>query len=176
MTTFQLVKASTLKARLGKLSAESANNTLSLAYYTMVNGNVNPLATCDNTISTLLHPVYRQFVCAKWDSKASTWVYSKAKASKLLKELGLEFNNCTFEAFVAAIEENQRTKAAKEADKEAQQEALSPTEIEAQEKEKVLKYMVRTNLSVTQLKDLVALVERERTVKSSKQANLKTAA
>lgn len=173
---FHLVKAGTLKNRLTKLGKDSANNTLSLAYYTMVNGNAAPLGNCDRSISTLLHPVYRQFVCAKWDREKNQWTYAKDKATKLLKSLGIEFNNCSFEDFIKAVESHEQTKAAKKADAEAQAEALSPTEVEAKEKDKVLKYLTRTNLTVTQLKDLVNLVERERSQANAKKVKAVSAA
>lgn len=173
--TFNLVNAGTLKNRLTKLSKDSANNTMSLAFYTMIHGNVQPLGNCDRSIATLLHPVYRQYTCAQFDATKGTWVYSKSKAFKLLKTLGLEFNKSTFEEFVTAIENAETTKQAKIDDAKAQEEALSPTELEAKEKEKVLNYLVRTNLSELQLRDLVLQVESLRSAKAAKSINLKTA-
>lgn len=123
---YTLVKASTLKTRLTTLSTESANNTLSLAYYTMINGNVSPLSGCDMSISNLLDRTYRQYVCASFDKAKGVWVYDKTKALKLIGDLTLEYNVSTFEAFVAAVLSNQETKKAAAAAKEEAEKAFRP--------------------------------------------------
>lgn len=159
---YTLVKASTLKTRLTTLGAESVNNTLSLAYYTMLNGNVTPLAGCDSTIVNLLDRTYRQYVCATFNKETNKWEYNKAKATKLIESMGLTYNVSTFEEFCAAVLSNENTKAAAVAAKEEAEKALDPEEKVQAEKDRVLAYLVKTGLTETQLRDLVLQVERER--------------
>ena len=155
-----LVSAKTLKARLAKLGDDSKANTLSLAYYTMINGNVAPLGTCDQSISNLLDKSYRQFVCAKFtDGK---WVYNKAKATKLITELGLSYNVSTFAEFVDSIEANELTLAAKKLAKEEELKALDPITKLAQDKDRVTKYLMNCGLTQVQLKDIVLALEHEK--------------
>lgn len=156
-----LVKASTLKTRLTTLNNNSKANTLSLAYYTMINGNVAPLTGCNRSITTLLDRVYRQFICAKWDSKENTWSYNKARATKLLSDLGLKFNESTFAEFVDAVEAFEATLLAKQAAEKEEQDALTDEQKLQKSKDRVLGYMTKCGLSVIQLKDLVAQIERE---------------
>ena len=159
---YTLIKASTLKTRLSTLGAESANNTLSLAYYTMLNGNVAPLANCDQSITTLLDRTYRQFVCASYDKEKGTWLYNKTKAVKLIEALGLTFNVSTFDEFVAAVMTSEQAKAAAQAAKEEAEKALDPEQKVQAEKDRVLAYLVKTGLTEIQLRDLVLQVEKER--------------
>lgn len=175
MNTIELVKASTLKSRLSSLAVTSEANTLSLAYYTMVNGNVNPLASSDRQVSTLLDPRYRHLVCAQWDKKQSAWVYAKGKAQKLCKELGVTFNDTSFDDFVKAVETHEATIAAKKADLEAQENALTPEERLDIEKAKVLRYLVNSPLTKAQLDIIVATVEVERSKRDAKSINTTTA-
>lgn len=161
-TEITLMSTRVLKNRLSKLGSEAKQIALSLAYYTMVDGNVQPLDGAKQSITTLLSPVYRQFICAKFNKATQKWEYNKSKSMKLLKSLNLEFKNATFDEFKTAIENAEQTRLAKEADKQAQEEALSPVEIENKEKSRVLGYLVRSNLTELQLKSLVAQVASER--------------
>jgi len=167
--TVTLVKAPILQTRLTRLNNNSKANTLSLAYYTMINGNVAPLTGCDRSISTLLDKVYRQFVCAKWDSKENTWAYNKARATKLLESLGLKFNESTFAEFVDAIEAYESTLLAKKTAEQEEQNALTDEQKLQQSKDRVLSYLTKCGLSVLQMKDIVAQVEREQS-KTDKQS------
>jgi hypothetical protein len=161
-TTLTLLSTGTLKSRLTKLSSNSKINTLSLAYYTMIHGNVSPLIHCESTISSVLDPVYRQFVCAKFDAEKGQWVYSKAKGKGLIDKMNLEYTVTTFSEFVDAIEAYDATLVAKKAESEANKVALDPAKVLEATKERVLNYLVNCELSEIQLKDIMLLVNSER--------------
>ena len=156
MSTITLIKASTLKTRLTSLVSDSINNTVSLAFYSMINGNVSALSGAEKSIATSLHPVYRQFVCASF--KDDSWSYDKTKATKLLESLGLEFNKATFEEFTAAVEISILAKQAVVDDKKAQDEALTPAEIKANHLKRIESYLLAQlkNISAVELSTIVA--------------------
>lgn len=174
-TEITLMSTRVLKNRLVKLGTESQQIALSLAYYTMVDGNTQPLQGSKQNITTLLSPLYRQFICAKWNKAKGQWEYNKKKSQALLKKLGLEFKNTTFPDFKIAIENSEQLRLAKEADKQAQEEALTPHELEQKEKDRVLKYLVKTGLTELQLRSLVAQVESERSKADQKSIQLASA-
>lgn len=173
--TITLITPKTLKKRLTNLVSDSANNTLSLAYYSMINGNVSALVNVDKSITTSLHPTYRQFVCAKFSSK--TWTYDKTKATKLLESLDLEFNNCTFEAFVEAVEASVLVKQAEINDKKAQEEALSPAEIKANHLKRIESYLTAQlkNVSQIELKTIIGRLGNNQAKQDQKSIDLPTA-
>jgi len=154
--TFQLIKTATLKKRLTNLVNDSADTTLSLAYYSMINGNVSTLGNAPKNISTSLHPVYRQFVCASF--KDGAWTYNKSKAQKLLKALDVKFNDCSFEDFCKAVEASHTAKVAAAADKKAQEDALTPAQIKEGHLKRIEAYLVKQleNVSQLELKTIVA--------------------
>lgn len=156
MSTFTLIKASTLKTRLTSLVSDSSNNTLSLAYYSMINGNVSSLGGAEKNITTSLHPIYRQFVCASF--KDGAWVHDKTKATKLQESLTVEFQVCTFEEFTAAVETSVLAKQAVIDDKKAQDEALTPAEIKANHLKRIESYLLAQlkNISALELSTIVA--------------------
>ena len=171
-----LVNAGTLKSRLTKLNQNSKASTLSLAFYTMVHGNVAPLGSCDKSIANLLDRTYRQFVCAKFNDTTGKWDYNKARSTVLLKDLGLTFKVSTFAEFVDAIEAHESTLAAKKAAKEEESSALNPEETLAKDKERVQKYLLNCGLTTLQLKDIVLQLEKERSKADAKSIRLVTAA
>tara|TARA_R110002096_G_scaffold314002_1_gene508237 strand:- start:190 stop:777 length:588 start_codon:yes stop_codon:yes gene_type:complete len=178
-TELTLVATGTLKSRLGKMSKDSIATTLSLAYYTAINGNVAPMSTSLQNITSLLHPVYRQFICAKFNKESQVWEYNKPKAMTLLKTLGLTYNSCSFDTFVAAIEELKVTKDAKAAKIEADKNALSPEETKDNCKDKVSKYLLKHiesgDLTALELKTIVASLSNAQAKKDSKSIELATA-
>ena len=159
-TEIALVSTGTLKSRLGKMSKDAIATALSLAYYTCVDGNTSPLTTSLSNIQSLLHPVYRQYICAKFNPETQTWEYNKTKSIKLLKTLGLDFKAATFESFVTAIESLETTKQAKVDKLEADKAALSPAETKDKCKEKVSKYLLKHlengDLTSLELKTIIA--------------------
>jgi fumarylacetoacetate (FAA) hydrolase family protein len=141
----------------------------------MINGNVSPLASADKSISTSLNPLYRQFVCASW--KENKWTYDKTKATKLLKELNVEFNNCSFEDFVTAVESSVLTKQAVLDDKKAQDEALTPAEIKANHLKRIESYLTAQlkNVSQLELKTIIGRLGVNQSKADQKSIDLPTA-
>ena len=167
MSTITLIKAKTLRTRLTSLVSDSINNTVSLAYYSMIDGNVSPLANCEKNITTSLNPLYRQFICAEF--KDGKWGYSRAKADKMLETLGLQINKTakgdtlaqdasTFEQFVTAIDASVLAKQAALDDKKAQDAALTPAEIKANHLKRIESYLLAQlkNISALELSTIVA--------------------
>lgn len=156
-TEITLVAAGTLKSRLGKMSKDSIASTLSLAYYTTMNGNVSPLGNCLQNITTLLNPVYRQFISAKFNKEAQKWEFNVSRSKALCKSLNLNYQDCSFEDFVVAVEKSIDTKAAKVADKKAQDEALSPQEKADKTSETIVSYLTKhcADFSDVQLQDMI---------------------
>jgi len=167
-----LIKTKTLKTRLTSLVSDSIDNTVSLAFYTMINGNVSALSGATKSITTSLHPVYRQFVCASF--KDDSWIYDKTKATKLLESLGLEFNNTTFEEFTGAVENSLLLKQAIVDDKKAQEEALTPAEIKANHLKRIESYLLAQlkNISTVELATIVAKIKNT-SVSPAVPANMK---
>ena len=157
-----LIKAKTLKARLTNLVDDSINNTMSLAYYSMVNGNVNPLANAQKNITTSLHPKYRQFVCAQF--KDGKWMYNKSKATKMLASLELDFNQSTFEQFVEAVDSSVLAKQAEADDKKAQEEALSPAQIKENHLKRLESYLKAQlkNVSTLDIRTVLARIDNSK--------------
>ena len=161
-TQVTLVAAGTLKSRLGKMSKDSIATTLSLAFYTTANGNTNPLGNCLQNISSLLNPIYRQFISAKFDQESQKWVFNTAKSKKLMNELGLTYQKCSFDEFVTAIEANVRTKQAKIDKAEADKNALSDVEVMEKTKSTIVSYLTKhcANFTEVQMQDMLLQARR----------------
>lgn len=101
--TIELIKVNELQAEIKSLLTRKTAVTLSLAYYSMINGNATPLKGFDKTITSNFDSQVRKFVCIKWDKEKNDWVYNKSKAEKLLKELNLTFQDTKFEDFVSSV-------------------------------------------------------------------------
>jgi len=102
--TMKLIQAKSLKAAITNLLGKANEVTLSLAYYSMVDGNTAPLEGLEKDVVNRLSKEYKQFVCASWSEKDGKWAYNKTKAIKLLGQLGLEFKNATFDEFYDALQ------------------------------------------------------------------------
>lgn len=161
-TQITLVPAGTLKSRLGKMSKDSITNTLALAYYTTANGNINPLGNCLQNIASLLNPIYRQFVSAKFDEETQKWVFHTARSKKLMNELGLTYQKCTFEEFAAAIEANVKTKKAKLDKALADKDALSDVEVMEKTKSTIVSYLTKhcSTFTEVQMQDMLIQARR----------------
>lgn len=171
---FTLYTPAQLKNKLGKMGVEVANITLSLAYHTTIHGNSSALKDCDKSIANLLDPVYRQFISAKHDGTA--WKTNTERSKKLCESLKLEHSKASFDDFCAAvISSNAAKEQAKEAAKAAET-ALTPEEKLQADKDRVLAYLVKSGLTVTQLKDLVLQVEREQSKVAQQSIKTVTAA
>lgn len=101
--TITLIKANDIATKFNSLASVKTDLAVSMAFYTMVQGNAAPLKELPKSFSNMLPPEYRQFICVKWDKEAGHWKYNKSKAAKLLMELQLVFKKSTFEEFVDAI-------------------------------------------------------------------------
>lgn len=105
-----LIQANKLKSALNNLLSKKLSITLSLAYYSLVQGNTAPLKDFPQEITQDLDRNTRQFICAKFDSKNNQWTYNKSKAEKLCAELNIVFQKTTFEDFCTAINTKLETK------------------------------------------------------------------
>ena len=99
----QLIKANQLKSSINNMLGKKLSITLSLAYYSMIHGNAEPLKSFPKTITSELDTKTKAFICLKFDSKSNTWVYNKSKAEKLISELNLGYKVSTFEEFCTAL-------------------------------------------------------------------------
>ena len=98
------IDAKDLQGAITDLKNQALNVTLSLAFYTTIDGNCQPLKGLPKDVTGDLDRHTKKFVCAKWDKDLGEWIYSKAKAEKLCKELGLVFSKTTFEEFIDAVQ------------------------------------------------------------------------
>ncbi len=163
-----LLTTKALKTRLGKLENNSKEVTLSLAFYSMIQGNVQPLEGLSKSIANHLHPVYRQFVCAIFNGKTGTWDYGKAKAKSLSAKIKVSYQETTFEEFLIAVEGSLQAKAAAAELKQAEEDALTPAQVTISTQEKIAKYLTNIAYDLTDLQLQVAVSNAIKAIKVSK--------
>lgn len=95
----KLISAQQLNKALKGIKTVQADVTLSLAYYGLINGNVDALNGEKKEITESLHKDYKSLVPASFSKKDGQWSYNKAKAVELAARYGLEFQKTTFEEF-----------------------------------------------------------------------------
>ena len=95
----KLISAKQLNKALKAIKTAQADVTLSLAYYGLINGNVDALHGEAQDVVASLHKDYKALVPASFNKKDKQWSYNKAKAVELAARFGLEFQKTTFEEF-----------------------------------------------------------------------------
>lgn len=113
--SLSIISADKVVNELKGLLTKRTAVTLSLAYYTVMNGNAQVLADMDKDITSALDKTLRRLIAVKWDNDESKWKYSSDKSKKVINdinnhlksagvELQLEYNKSTKEDFVKAID------------------------------------------------------------------------
>lgn len=126
--TIQAIKPSKVLSAITVAHSAKLHATASLAYHSLIHGNVC-LGNAGKEIAAMLDSKVKRFVCASFDSKLGQWKFNKTKAEKLQRELGLTFQKSSYEDFLKAIQQLDAVKPAKK---------LETTE---QREKRVLKYM-----------------------------------
>lgn len=166
--SIKLLKPSTVAKRLKTIGNDSAETTLSAAYYATVQGNVSTLKNAAKNVNEYLHPVYRQFISAKFNKETGVWEYNRTKASKLLEDLKCDFKVTSFDDFVLAVDNLLAEKAAEVAQKEAEVNAMSEKEKAEQAKKQVVAYLGKkfAGLSPESAYDIFVAAMKEAKVKT----------
>lgn len=102
MTT--LIKTNQIAKSFNQLVALQRDVPMSLAYYTLIDANSQPVQKLPKNFPDFLPANLRQFIAVTWDEAKGSWEFNRNKADKLREKLGLKFKESTFEEVVAAID------------------------------------------------------------------------
>ena len=139
-------------------------DTISLAYYGLIQGDISSLDDCNQQIVNSLAPAYRKYIPAKWvDDK---WTFNKAKAKTIRNKLNIELQ-ATFEEFLLQMNTLEASiELIKEMNIERETEAQTAAKLDV----KVSKYLSKAledGMTIEHIKSLLATIE----AKQVKRAN-----
>jgi len=126
--------------RRSTLIEQTTADTLSMAYYGIVQGDISNLDNATVKIVDTLDKTYKSFIPATFDNVGKKWVFNKTKAASLRTKLNVELSVTTFEEFLAAINLVETTN---ELIKEMAKEKETPEQLQAKEDSKLNKYFVK---------------------------------
>jgi len=157
----KLLKIANVTKNLKSLEQSQLDLTMSLAWYTSVQGNAAPFKDLDRSIVNRLDSTFRQFIAVKWDKENSKWVFNSAKSKKLVGSDNFQNPKYTFDQFVELCRSKLDQKQVELLKKQEAEQALDPVAQKQKEindaKATVKKYLTGKALTLTkvQLLDIV---------------------
>ena len=132
-------------------------DTISLAYYGLIQGDISSLLDCNQQIVSSLSATYRKYIPAKFVN--GKWEFNKVKAKSLRAKLNIELQ-ATFEEFLTQMN---TLEAANELVKEMNAERETDQQKQQKLDTKVTKYFQKQldeGMTMLHLKSLLASMEK----------------
>ena len=162
MTTINKIENSTLTTRLESVDtnfSQKMENTIALAFYGLVYGDISSITERTNEIIKQLDTTYRKYIPAKFDSKSNKWIFSKPKAIKLRELFDITVDTTNFDEFLASVN---KIESDIELKKNNEADSITPEEKLAASKLKVTKYLTKAldgELTIAQIESILATLK-----------------
>lgn len=170
--SIQQLDKNTLAANLStrdNLRATKIQDTISLAYYGLCQGDISALNGCSSDIRKELESTYLKYIPAKYDTEQNKWVFVKTKASKMRDKLDIKIQ-ATFEEFLVQLNTLETAnELVKEMEAERETEQMKAQKADT----KVTKYLqkqIDDGMTIEHLQSLLATMKSKQSKVTSDQA------